>query len=114
VAVVEQPPKGGDGVTICRDLSHMCIHLAVLCICDAHALYALDWSTVTAQKCVTIYGNGRTLYVRYVLCLCIVLYYMRGVVVYVCVWLQEMTSSDVMAGRRVYDKGTGALRSSSI
>jgi hypothetical protein len=37
VAVVEQPPKGGDGVTICRDIYGMHIHLAVLSVCDAHA-----------------------------------------------------------------------------
>jgi hypothetical protein len=51
-----------------------------------------------AWKCVTTYGNGRALYVRYTLCLRVVLYYMRGVMVYVHVQLQEMTSSDVMTG----------------
>jgi hypothetical protein len=83
---------------IYRNFSHTCIHLAVLCICDTHALYALDWSTITARKCVTTYGNVHTLYVQYTLCLCIVLYYMHGVMVYVCVQPQEMTSSDVMTG----------------
>jgi structural maintenance of chromosome 2 len=31
-----------DAVTICRDCSHMRIYLALLCICDACALYDLD------------------------------------------------------------------------
>jgi hypothetical protein len=99
---------------IYRNFSHMCVHLAVLCICDACALYALDRSTVMAWKCVTTYGNGHALYVQYMLCLRIVLYYMCGVMVYVHVRPQEMTSSDVMTGRRIYDEGTEASRSSSI
>jgi hypothetical protein len=57
VAVVEQPPKGGNGVTIHRDSSHTRVHLAVLCICDVHALYAPDWGAVTDQEGVTIYGT---------------------------------------------------------
>jgi hypothetical protein len=39
-------------VMIHRDLSYMRIHLAVLCICDACALCALDWSAVTVWKYV--------------------------------------------------------------
>jgi hypothetical protein len=66
--VVEQPPKGGDGVTIHRDSSCMHVHLAVLCICVAHTLYALDWSAMMVWKHVTIYGNGHILCVQYVLC----------------------------------------------
>jgi hypothetical protein len=68
MAVVKQLPKGGDGVMICRDCSHMCVHLALLCICDVHALYALAQSAMTAQEWTTIYGNGHVLYVRYALC----------------------------------------------
>jgi hypothetical protein len=44
-------------VTIRRDSSHICIHLAVLCIYDAHALYAPDRGAMMAWKHVTIYGN---------------------------------------------------------
>jgi hypothetical protein len=55
-------------VTIRRDCSHTCVHMALLCICDAHALYAVDRSALTAQKQITIYGNSRILFVRYALC----------------------------------------------
>jgi hypothetical protein len=61
--VVEQPPKGGGDVMVCRDCSHMCIHLALLCICDARTLYATDRDAIMAQKWITIYGNGRVLFV---------------------------------------------------
>jgi hypothetical protein len=50
VVVVEQPPKGGGDVMIRRDCSHTCIHLALLCICDACALYATDQSAVMAWR----------------------------------------------------------------
>jgi hypothetical protein len=50
VAVVEQPPKGGDGVMVHRDCSHTHIYLALLCICDARILYASDRCAVTAWK----------------------------------------------------------------
>jgi hypothetical protein len=46
-----------------RDYYHTCVHLALLCICDARALYDMDWSAVTAQKQITIYGNSRILFV---------------------------------------------------
>jgi hypothetical protein len=72
VAVVEQPPKGGGDVTICRDYSHTCVHLALLCICDARALYAADWGAITAWKRITIYGNGHVLFVQYALCGCVI------------------------------------------
>jgi hypothetical protein len=71
---------------ICRDPSCTHIHLAVLLVCDACALYATDRSTMTAQDSITIYGNSRVLCVRYALCGCADVYYMRGVVVYVHVW----------------------------
>jgi hypothetical protein len=50
VAVVEQLPKGGDGVMVCRDCSHTRIYLALLCICDAHILYTSDQCAVMARK----------------------------------------------------------------
>jgi RNase H-like domain found in reverse transcriptase len=36
-------------VTICRTRSHTCLHLALLCICDTHALDAPDRDALTAQ-----------------------------------------------------------------
>jgi hypothetical protein len=86
VAVVEQPPKGGDGVMIYRDSSCACIHLAVLCICDVHALYALDQSAMMVWGYVPIYGSSRVLCVRHALCGCVTLYCTRSVVTYVRVW----------------------------
>jgi hypothetical protein len=97
-----------------RDSSHTHVHLAVLCICDAHTLYALGQGTVTVQKYVTIYGNCRVLCVRYALCLCAALYYTCSVVASVRVGSQEMTSSCVMTDQRLCDVGAGASRSSGI
>jgi hypothetical protein len=68
VAVVEQPPKGGGDVTIHRDCSHMCIYLALLCICDACALYVVNRRASMAREQVAIYGNCHVLFVRYALC----------------------------------------------
>jgi hypothetical protein len=68
VAVVEQPPKGGDGVMICRDFCCARIHLAVLFICDVRALFVMGQDAVTGQSYVTIYGNDHILYVLYTLC----------------------------------------------
>jgi hypothetical protein len=68
VAVVEQLPKGGGDVMVCRDCSHTCVHLALLCICDAHALYAPDRGAITAWKRTTIYSNSHVLFVQYALC----------------------------------------------
>jgi hypothetical protein len=48
--------------------THMCIHLALLCICVVRALYAVDRGAIMAQKWITIYGNGCILFVRYALC----------------------------------------------
>jgi hypothetical protein len=67
VGVVEGGARGG-GVTVCRDCSHTCVHLALLCICDACALYTTDWGAIMARKQITIYGNGCVLFVRYALC----------------------------------------------
>jgi hypothetical protein len=67
MAVVEQPPKGGDGVTIRRDSSDTHIHLAILLVCDACTLYVSDWRAIIAQNHVPIYGNRRILYVQYAL-----------------------------------------------
>jgi hypothetical protein len=68
MAVVEQPPKGGGDVMIRRDCSHTCVHMALLCIYDVHALYATDRSALMAQKRITIYGNSHILFVQYALC----------------------------------------------
>jgi hypothetical protein len=72
-------------VTIYRDSSHACVHLAVLCICDVRALYAPDQSAVMVQEHVPIYGSSCILCVRHALRGCATLYYTHGVVVYVCV-----------------------------
>jgi hypothetical protein len=93
VAVVEQPPKGGNGVTIHRDSSRTCIHLAVLLVCNAHALYATDQGAITAQDSISIYGNGRVLFVRYAWCGHAEVYYTHSVVVYVCI---EATRDDIV------------------
>jgi hypothetical protein len=61
VAVVEQLPKGGDGVMIYRDSSCVHVHLAVLCICDACALYAPDQSAMTVREHIPIYGSSHIL-----------------------------------------------------
>jgi hypothetical protein len=50
-------------VTIRRDCSHMCAHLALLCICDVCALYAADQSTLTAWNRIAIYSNSHVLFV---------------------------------------------------
>jgi hypothetical protein len=63
MAVVEQPPKGGGDVTIPRNSSRMCVHLAVLFVCHAYTLYVMDQSAITAWNSTTIYGNSRILYV---------------------------------------------------
>jgi hypothetical protein len=78
MAVVEQPPKGGDGVMFHRDSSHMHIHLAVLSMCDACALYAMDQSAMMARDHITIYGNRLCLV--YYTC-CVVMYNTHYVVV---------------------------------
>jgi hypothetical protein len=60
----------------------MCIHLALLYICDTRALYAMARSAVMVREWTTIYGSSRVLYVRYVLCgrgpgtVCVVLWFM--------------------------------------
>jgi hypothetical protein len=47
MAVVEQPPRGGGDVTIRRTSDHTCVHLAILRICDTHALDAVDQDALT-------------------------------------------------------------------
>jgi hypothetical protein len=76
----------GSNVMICRDPSCIHIHLAVLLVCDVCALYAMDWSAMTARDSITIYGNSRVLCVQYVLCGRADVYYTCGVVVYVHIW----------------------------
>jgi hypothetical protein len=79
----------------------MRVHLAVLCICDAHALYVMDWDTVVDWNYVTIYG---------ILTFCV--YCMRYVDTYnthrvvVCIHVrpQEMMSDYVMGGLVLYDE----------
>jgi hypothetical protein len=86
---------------ICRDYYYMCIHLAVLCICDARILYVTDRNAMTGWNYVTIYG---------ILALCV--YYMRCVYMYnthcvvVCIYIrpQEMMSDYVMGGLVLYDE----------
>jgi hypothetical protein len=106
VVVVEQPPKGGDGVTIHRDFCCVCIHLALLFICDACTLYGTDQDATTGWDYIAIYGMiaSCVYYTRGV-----VVYYMRRIVVYVCVRPQEMTWDYVMQGPVLYDEGGTSL-----
>jgi hypothetical protein len=46
---VEQPPRGGGNVTICRTGYHARVHLAILRICDSCALDAADRDALTAR-----------------------------------------------------------------
>jgi hypothetical protein len=99
----------------------MCLHLALLCICDTHALDATDWGGLTAQ-----YGLLFMVIVafclydtRYVCTICVMWtndrYCTRSIMVCVRVGPQEMMSSDVMTGQLLYDeRGMKASRSSSI
>jgi hypothetical protein len=56
MAVVEQPPRGGGDVTICRTCYHTRVHLAILRICDTHALDAPDRDALTAQYYLLFMG----------------------------------------------------------
>jgi hypothetical protein len=94
-------------VMICRDSSRTHIHLAVLFICDVHALYAMDQSAMMAQDYVTIYGIDCILCVLYVLC-CHVRY------VSCCsLWTCQATRDDkdyVMGGLMLCGEGGTSLK----
>jgi hypothetical protein len=49
MAVVEQLPRGGGDVTICRACYHTRVHLAILRICDTCTLDAADRDALTAR-----------------------------------------------------------------
>jgi hypothetical protein len=72
-----------ESVTICRDSSCTRIHLAVLLVCNARALYATDQSAIMAQNSITIYGNSHILCVRYTWCVCAEVHCIHSVVAYV-------------------------------
>jgi hypothetical protein len=91
VAVVEQLLKGGDGVMVYRHFYTTHVHLAVLSTCDACAQHMVVWSAPVRPRphsylwdCHTLFGTICVLFVWQV-------YYMHGVVTYVCGWPQEMT-----------------------
>jgi hypothetical protein len=90
-----------DTVTICRDCYYTHIHLAVLCICDARALYVTDQNAMMGRNYVTIYGI-------LMLCVyythCVDMYNTHCVVVCIHIRPQEMTSDYIMGGLVLYDE----------
>jgi hypothetical protein len=70
--VVEQPPRGGGDATVGRTCYHMCVHLAILRICDTRALDAPDQGALTVR-----YG------LLYVDSIALCLYDTRCVLIYV-------------------------------
>jgi hypothetical protein len=114
VAVVEQPPKGGDGVTVCRDSIITCIHMAVLSACYACAQHVAVWSALMRPRLCYYLWYDHALFVLYILCChvdCVL--YMQC-----CDLCMRMAARDDIGLCHVrlvlYDVGTRAMRLSSI
>jgi hypothetical protein len=90
-------------VTICRNFCHVCIHLAVLFICDVRILYEIEWSAMTGWDYVTIYG---------MIASCV--YYTHRVVVYdMCRIVMVLQLSPQRSGQPAWTLSTSSRSSSS-
>jgi hypothetical protein len=96
VVVVEQLPKGGDGIIVCRDNLTMCIYLAVLLTSDAHAQHMVVWSALVRPRLHSYLWNCHVVFVLYVFHLHNGLYYMHCVATYVYVIGHEAVRDNIV------------------